>query len=167
MTLLAKIKFNEIPSYEKLKEILIAGIKKLSHKPDGKLKLNNIDMASQQATPKYTPQKIKKPVNGIRRSPRAKTVAGPSSMRNPRESTIGVVLDKKRCNLKDIEKVLDDMDSDDEFDVQILKKTKKKSTEEATKRTKNTASHKTKIAIEDSEDNSEDDIFAEVITIIY
>jgi len=162
MTVLVKIKFNEIPSYEKLKEILIAGIKKLNHKPDGKLKLNNIDMASQQATPKYTPQKIKKPVNGIRKSPRTKNVAGTSSIKNPRQSTIGVVFDKKRCNLKDIEKVLDDMDSDDEFDVQILKKAKKtNSTEEASKRTKNTASHKKKIPIKDSEDNSEEDIFAE------
>ncbi|XP_071641593.1 serine/threonine-protein kinase VRK1 isoform X1 [Temnothorax longispinosus] len=165
MTLLASIKFNETPSYEKLKEILIAGIKKLNHKPDGKLKLNNISVATQQATSKYTPQKIKKPVNGIRKSPRTKCLDVPSAnipMANSRKSTIGVVIDKKRCNIKDIEKALDDMESDGEYDIQILKKAKKESTEKASQITKNTASsRRKKISIDsikdDSEDDSEDD----------
>ncbi|TGZ56049.1 Nucleosomal histone kinase 1 [Temnothorax longispinosus] len=158
MTLLASIKFNETPSYEKFKEILIAGIKKLNHKPDGKLKLNNISVATQQATSKYTPQKIKKPLNEIRKSPCTKhldVLSANISMANSRKSTIGVVIDKKRCNKRDIEKALDDMDSDDEYDVQILKKT--------SKITRNTASsRRKKISIDlikdDSEDDSEDDL---------
>lgn len=174
MTLLAGVKFNEIPSYEKLKEILIAGIKKLNHKPDGKLKLNSIDMATQQTIPKHTPQKIKKPINGMRKSPRAKYTDAPSfSMRNPRESTIGVVIDKKRGNIKDIQKVLNDIDSDGEYDIQILKKTRKtESTEKAskvvTKVTKNTASSsRKKISVDSIKDDSEDDSNIEVITVIY
>jgi len=63
MTLLASIKFNQIPPYEKLKELLITGVKKLNHKSDGKLKLNSISVATQQTTAKYTPQKIKKIIN--------------------------------------------------------------------------------------------------------
>lgn len=166
MTLLASIKFNQIPSYEKLKEILITGIKKLNHKPDGKLKLNSItNVATQQTTAKYTPQKIKKPINGVRKSPRTKHIDAPSSMKNARKSTIGVVIDKKRCNMKDIAKVLDDMDSDGEYDIQILKKAKKtESIEKASKTTKNTASsRRKKISIDSNKDDSEDDSNIEVI----
>jgi len=86
-------------------------------------------------------------------------------MRNPRESTIGVVIDKKRCNMKDIEKVLDDMDSDGEYDIQILKKAKRtEATEKASKTTKNTvSSRRKKISIDSSKDDSEDDSNIEVI----
>lgn len=167
MTLLASIKFNEIPSYEKLKETLIGGLKKLNHKPDGKLKLNSIGMPTQQNIPKHTPQKIKKPVNGIRKSPRTKRIDAPSPMRNSRKSTIGVVIDKKRCNVKDIEKVLDDMDSDGEYDIQILKKAKTESTEKASKVTKITApSYKKNVSIDSIKDDSEDDSDIKVIRFI-
>jgi len=165
ITLLASIKFNEIPSYEKLKETLISGLKKLNHKPDGKLKLNSISMSTKQDTSlKYTSQNIKKPINGIRKSPRTKKYIDSSmlSMRNPRESTIGVVINKKRCNIKDIEKALDDMDSDGEYDIQILKKAKKTESTEKSSKTKNTAPYKKKVPIDSVKDDSEDDL--EVIT---
>ncbi|XP_072755699.1 serine/threonine-protein kinase VRK1 [Anoplolepis gracilipes] len=123
MTLLASIKFNEMPSYDKFKEILITGLKKLGYKPDGKLRLNSIDTSIEQNPSKSTPQKIK-PVNGVRKSPRTKHL-NVNPIRNSRKSTIGVVIDKKRCNIRDIEKALDDMDSDEEYDIQILKKAKK------------------------------------------
>jgi len=128
MTLLATIKFNEVPSYEKLKEVLISGLKKLNHKPDGKLRLDSIGKSTQTNPSKSTPQKIKKPsIDKIRKSPRTKRSQDVSTpvRRNPRDSTIGVVMNKKRCNVKDIEKALDDMDSDCEYDIQILKKAKK------------------------------------------
>lgn len=124
MILLASIKFNEMPPYEKFREILIAGLKKLSYKPDGKLRLNTISTSIENPS-KSTPQKIKKSVNGIRKSPRIKHMDIVNPTRNPRESTIGVVIDKKRCNRRDIEKALNDMDSDGEYDIQILKKAKK------------------------------------------
>ncbi|XP_011872507.1 PREDICTED: serine/threonine-protein kinase VRK1-like [Vollenhovia emeryi] len=156
MTLVASLKFNEIPSYEKLKEVLIAGLKKLNHKPDGKLQLNNIGMAT---APKKTTQRMKKPANGVRSSPRTKRTDVPSSeneksrLKKSRQSTIGVVIDKKRCNLKEIEKVLDDMDSDEEYDIQILKKAKKtEATEKASKIT-TAPSRKKKIPIQDDSDD--------------
>ncbi|XP_011693702.1 PREDICTED: serine/threonine-protein kinase VRK1-like [Wasmannia auropunctata] len=157
MTLLASVKFNEIPSYEKLKETLLDGLKKLSHKPDGKLKLNNIGMPAQQnASIINTPQKIKKPINGIRKSPRTKYADAPSSMKNSRQSTIGVIIDKKRANLKDIAKVLDDMDTDEEYDIQILKKAKKtESIEKTSKIVKHKTPNRKKVPIkDDSEDDS-------------
>lgn len=167
MTLLASIKFNEIPSYEKLKEILIAGLKKQGHKPDGKLKLNSISTSTQQNTSKYTPQKIKRPINGIRKSPRTKHIDAPSSMRDSRKSTIGVVIDKKRCNIKDIEKALDDMDSDCEYDIQILKKAKKtKSAGKVNQITKDTTPSRRK-RISNDYDDSEDDFNTKVITVVH
>lgn len=126
MTLLASTKFNEIPPYEKFKEILIAGLKKLNHKPDGKLRLNSIETSTKPNFAKSTLQKSTKerPVDKVRKSPnrKCKDVSTPV---NSRKSTIGVVIDKKRGNIKDIEKVLNDMDSDNEYDIKILKKAKK------------------------------------------
>ncbi|XP_067210184.1 serine/threonine-protein kinase VRK1 [Linepithema humile] len=146
ITLLASIKFNEIPPYEKFKEILIAGLKKLNHKPDGKLRLNSIDTLTQQniakSTPKSTPkstQKLKKLVDKAKKSPNTTHMDAPTPV-NSRKSTIGVVMDKKRGNVKDIEKLLNDMDSDSEYDIQILKKAKIKS---------NNTAKKTQVSFED------------------
>lgn len=161
ITLLATVKFNEIPPYEKLKEILISGIKKLNCKPDGKLKLKNINniMPTQQ-----TPQKINKPISELRKSPRIKYVDDLSSMRNPRESTIGIVMNKKRGKMKDIEEALNNMDSDDEYDIQILKKAKKTGSNEKASKKNITSSSRKKISIaDDSEDNSN----IEVIIVIF
>ncbi|KAM0736008.1 Nucleosomal histone kinase 1 [Formica fusca] len=152
MTLLASVKFNETPSYEKFKEILIAGLKKLGYKPDGKLRLNTIGTSIEQNPSKSTPQKMKKPVNGLRKSPRTKHIDTVNPIRNPRESTIGVVIDKKRCNVRDIKKVLNDMDSDDEYDIQIFKKAKK-----SNKITKTTPLHSKAENQINCKDDSEDD----------
>ncbi|XP_012542721.3 serine/threonine-protein kinase VRK1-like isoform X2 [Monomorium pharaonis] len=164
MVLLASMKFNEIPSYDKLKETLITGLKNLGHKPDGKLKLNSI-VSTKQIIPKDTPKKIKKPqemkkINGVRKSPRKKDVDVPSSIKDSRKSTVGIVIDKKRGNLKDIQKALNEMDSDDEYDIQILKKAKKTdSTERVSTTVKNTIpSHRKKASVDsvvDTEDNSD------------
>jgi len=146
MTLLAAVKFNEIPCYEKLKEVLISGLKKINHKPDEKLRLDSIGKSTQANSSRSTPQKMKKSIDKIRKSPRMKRTRDvPSPVRtpirtpvrtpvrrNPRDSTIGVVMDKKRCNVKDIEKALDDMDSDCEYDIQILKKAKKTESKDKT-----------------------------------
>lgn len=128
MTLLSNLKFNEEPPYEKFKEILLAGLKKLNCKPDGKLRLNSID-----TTPPGASQNTKRSENKVekqsRKSPRRKQTDVSESPPHPakysRKSTIGVVIDKKRGNLKDIAAALDKMDSDDEYDIQILKKAKK------------------------------------------
>ncbi|KAL0127870.1 hypothetical protein PUN28_003249 [Cardiocondyla obscurior] len=158
MTLLANLKFNEVPPYEKFKEILITGIKKLNHKSDGKLKLNCINI-SQQTSSKNIEQKIKKPNNEIRRSPRVKHTNTPNSAKISRKSTISIVIDKKRGDLKDLRKALTYMDSDEEYDIQILKKTKKTDLPgKIQKVTRKVASRKKKVVVVDSErDDSEDD----------
>ncbi|XP_029165404.1 serine/threonine-protein kinase VRK1-like [Nylanderia fulva] len=160
MTLLASVKFNEMPPYEKFKEILIAGLKKLDYKPDGKLRLNAIDTSSQQNPSKSTPQKIKKPVNGVRKSPRAKLADTVNPIRNARKSTIGVVIDKKRCKVREIEKALNDlMDSDSEYDIQILKKAKRiKSSNKVNKNKDEIDPVHSKMEIQNNfKDDSEDD----------
>lgn len=134
MTLLSSLKFNEEPPYEKFKEILLAGLKKLNCKPDGKLRLNSIDTTSPNAS-KPTSQNTKKSEDKVekqsRKSPRRKQADVPDSPPHPakysRKSTIGVVMDKKRGNLKDVAAALNDMDSEGEYDIQILKKAKKES----------------------------------------
>lgn len=139
MTSLNGVKFNEAPPYEKLKEILIGGLKKLNHEADGKLRLDNIGKLTQPNFSKATPQKMRKDkvdkVNKVRKSPRTKRIDVSNSIRrNPRDSTIGVVVDRKRCNIKDIEKALENMDSEDEYDVQILKKAKKVAVNDAVRK---------------------------------
>lgn len=164
MTLLATIKFNEMPSYDKFKEILIAGLKELGYKSDGKLRLNTIGTSIEQNASKSTPKKIKKPVNGVRKSPRAKHMDSINPIRNPRESTIGVVMDKKRCNVRDIKKALNDMDSDDEYDIQILKKTKKKSSNIVSKIKDEAVPLHSKAENQSNfKDDTEDDLEMEVI----
>ncbi|XP_014480398.1 PREDICTED: serine/threonine-protein kinase VRK1-like [Dinoponera quadriceps] len=159
MTLLSNMKFNETPCYEKFKDTLIAGLKKLNHKPDGKLGLKTTP--AQQNSVKSTPQKVRK-LDQVRQSPRSKHVAAPSnSLRNnQRESTIGIVIDKKRGNKKDIKKVLEDIDPDGEYDIKIVQKTKKSESDdevpEATKKATLLSSRK-KMRVNYVDDDSEND----------
>ncbi|XP_032685595.1 serine/threonine-protein kinase VRK1-like [Odontomachus brunneus] len=165
MTLLNNMKFNEIPCYEKFKDILIAGLKKLNHKPDGKLELKST--SNQQHSTKSTPQKVNKFVERVRKSPRSKHLDIPSNTLkdNPRKSTIGVVIDKKRGNKKDIKKVLEGIDPDGVYDIKIVQKTKeteKTKTEfvdEVPKATKDTTllSSRKKMRVNYIDDDSEND----------
>lgn len=125
MTLLASIKFNETPDYEKFKKILTEGLKQLSHKPDGKLEFNSDVNSQNEVIPKSTPQKVKRTVEKNRRSPRIQSIKNSSPMKNLDDSTVGIVIDKKRGGLKDIKLVLDEIDSDEEYDIKIIKKAKK------------------------------------------
>lgn len=125
MTHLASMKFNETPNYEKFKKILTEGLKQLSHKPDGKLEFkNNIDNHKPE-NQKLTPQKVKETVNKSRKSPRLKSIKCPSPERNLDDSNVDIVMDKKRGGAKDIKKVLKDIESDEEYDITIVKKSKK------------------------------------------
>lgn len=126
ISLVASMKFNETPTYEKFKESLIAGLKKLDHKPDKKLGLKNINISNQQTVSITTPRKAKKVVDGNRKSPRTRYTVTPSPVKdNLNDSTIGIVIDKKRGNKKDIRKALDSIDPDGEYDIKIVKKTKR------------------------------------------
>lgn len=173
MTLLANIKFNEIPPYEKFKDIFKAGLKKLNHKSDGKLRLNSIGTVTQpslaKSTPqklaksqqnlvKSTPQKSEKPVEKVRKRSPTKHIDIPVPV-NSRKSTIGVVMDKKRGNIEDLQKILHDMDSDSEYDIQILKKAKKTSNGATTK-------EKTKVNFEKDSQSDSDMVIIKFIYII-
>lgn len=137
MTLLANIKFNETPDYEKFKKILVDGLKQLSHKPDGKLEFKNASIISKATTPKTTPQKLKKVLPPSRKSPRTKQIKGPSPMTNNLDdSNVGIIIDKKRGRANDLRRVLHDIDSDEEYDIKIVKKTKKQANVKETNKTK-------------------------------
>ncbi|CAK9813863.1 Nucleosomal histone kinase 1 [Anthophora quadrimaculata] len=122
MTLLANIKFNETPDYEKFKKILIDGLKQLSHKPDGKLEFkSNINSHKEEIS--KSPQKVKKAISKDKKHPRVTPIKSP--LRSLDESTVGIIMDKKRAGAKDIKQILDDIESDEEYDIKIVKKAKR------------------------------------------
>ncbi|XP_017879876.1 serine/threonine-protein kinase VRK1-like [Ceratina calcarata] len=129
MTLLASVKYNETPNYEKFIKILVDGLKELSHKPDGKLEFKGKGSDTpRNEVQKSTPQRLKKLVDGSRKSPRSKLIkptVNLNKLNNLDDSTVDIVLDKKRGGVKDIKEILEDIDSDEEYDIKIVKKTRK------------------------------------------
>ena len=125
MTLLANIKFNETPDYEKFKKILIEGLKQLSHKPDGKLEFKSDVNSHKEIIPKSSPQKVKKTTEKSRKSPRIKSIKNLTPISNLDDSTVGVVIDKKRGGVNDIKLALNEIESDEEYDIKIVKKSRK------------------------------------------
>ncbi|XP_034177516.1 serine/threonine-protein kinase VRK1 [Osmia lignaria lignaria] len=124
MTLLASMKFNDTPNYEKFKKIISDGLKQLSHKPDGKLEFKS-DGNSQKQIVKTTPQRIKKTEDVIKRSPRIRARKNLSPVKSLDDSTVGIIMDKKRGGVKDIKQILNNIESDEEYDIKIVKKKKK------------------------------------------
>lgn len=125
MTLLATIKFNETPDYEKFKKILTEGLKQLSHKPDGKLEFKSDVNSHKEIIPKSSPQKVKKTTEKSRKSPRIKSIKNLTPVSSLDDSTVGVVIDKKRGGVNDIKLALNEIESDEEYDIKIVKKSRK------------------------------------------
>ncbi|KZC06564.1 PREDICTED: serine/threonine-protein kinase VRK1-like [Dufourea novaeangliae] len=127
MSQLASMKFNDTPDYEKFKKILADGLKQLSHKPEGKLEFkSDVNNHKGQVPKSRTPQKVKKTtVDKSRKSPRVRALKKLSPVRNLDDSTVGIVMDKKRGGVRDIKQILDDIESDEEYDIKIVKKVKK------------------------------------------
>lgn len=125
MTLLAGMKFNETPDYEKFKKILTDGLKQLSHKPDGKLEFKDHINNHTASAIKPAARNIKETLDRNRKNPRLKLTKLQSPAPSLDDSTIGVVMDKKRGCIKDIKRILNDIESDEEYDIKIVKKTKK------------------------------------------
>lgn len=124
MTMLSIMKFNDTPDYEKYKKILIDGLKQLGQTADDKLQFTSVTNSAKQVI-KSTPQKLKKTMPVKRKSPRAKKVNSPIPIRdNLDESSVGIVMDKKRGGVKDIREILNDIESDEEYDIKIVKKSK-------------------------------------------
>lgn len=132
MTLLAQLKFNDTPNYVKFREIFVKALSKLGHTPDGKLIFGVTAKSTKTLTVKESTPRKKKIVEEStprRKSPRVHLSRNLSPRRvDLNESTVGVVIDKKREKLKDMKKILDTIsdDSDTEYDIQIVKKKKKK-----------------------------------------
>ncbi|KAK0092917.1 hypothetical protein PV326_000324 [Microctonus aethiopoides] len=141
MKLLADMKFNDTPNYVKYRQLFEKALEKIGDTPDGKLIFTNDVNVNSKVQKESTPRRKKKAIDDIdldnrRKSPRIKKLPNP----NPRaisldESTLGIVVDRKREKLRDMKKMLDDIsdDSDTEYDIQIVKK-KKKNVEEEIKK---------------------------------
>ncbi|KAF7394536.1 hypothetical protein HZH66_007710 [Vespula vulgaris] len=165
MKLLEIMEFNETPNYEKFIEILNDGLKKLGHKPNGKLEFNNASGSTKKAiVPKSIPRKVNK-ITAIKRpSPRSKAT---SPIRNNalNDSNVGVLIDKKRARLKDLKKVLNNIEScdepDEEYDIKITKKKKLK--QRTPKKEENVKITKTKTKINNLND-SESDTATEIMS---
>lgn len=158
MKLLESMEFNETPNYEKFIEILNDGLKKLGHKPNGKLEFNDASGSTKKPiVPKSTARKVNK-IAGIKRlSPRSKAT---SPIRNNalNDSNVGVLIDKKRARLKDLKKVLNNIESceepDEEYDIKITKK--KKLRQRTPKKEETTKITKTKTKINYFNDSESD-----------
>ncbi|XP_076234475.1 serine/threonine-protein kinase VRK1 [Calliopsis andreniformis] len=138
MTLLGSMKFNDTPDYEKFKKILIDGLKELSHKPDGALEFKSPINNHTVPVLKSSPQKVKKTVDKLKKHPRVKLLKHATPVGSLDDSTIGVVMDKKRAGVNDIKQILNDIESDEEYDIKIVKKAKKPMNSVPTIEVKNT-----------------------------
>lgn len=127
MNVLSAVEFDETPDYDKFSGILTEGLKKLGHKTNGKLDFKS-DNNNSKPSPTLKPvaSKVKNPVITKRKSPRILKIK-PTAVSNNflDESTIGVVMDKKRGGAIDMIEAIRNMDSDEEYDIKIVKKKKK------------------------------------------
>lgn len=139
MKLLAELKFNETPNYAKFRKILVQGLEQLGSSLDGKLEFSESPKAPVKAST-ATPRKTKKVIEATakRKSPRVKAPRSPSPSfaigSSLDESTVGIVVQKKREGVRALRKIVETMDddSDAEYDICIMKKRKVKKTEEKT-----------------------------------
>ncbi|XP_031831790.1 serine/threonine-protein kinase VRK1 [Nomia melanderi] len=127
MTLLASMKYNDVPAYDKFEKILTEGLKELSHKPDGKLEFkNSIHDRKLDILKSPNPPKVKKTTaDKNRKSPRIRALKNLTPVRSLDDSTVGIIIDKKRGGVADLKQILNDIESDEEYDIKIVKKAKK------------------------------------------
>ena len=136
--LLAKMKFNETPDYEKIKSILIKGLKNLGKSPGGKLefvtKSSNVTInkaSNVKKTPsktKRTPKKVQKDEVDVtletRKVPSMK-LKRLSSEANVMNDSMEVVMNNTCISGDDVmKKVLSSIDPGANYEVQIKKKKK-------------------------------------------
>lgn len=142
MTLLASLKYNEVPNYNKFREILVKGLQKLNHIPTGKLEFAT---AKKQEKPPSTPKKTKTAtandkgaVKKIKSTPAkastpAKSTETTKTPRGKRNAALAsdalnasidsIVLDEKCMSGKDMRRqLLENIDGDAEYEVQIKKR---------------------------------------------
>ncbi|XP_015126665.1 serine/threonine-protein kinase VRK1 [Diachasma alloeum] len=163
MGLLSEMKFTDTPNYAEFRLIFVEGLKKLGHKPEGKLEFGGKAGAVSSVKVKTeTPKRVKK-VSGDtprRKSPRVKPSRSPSPPRSLDESCVGIVVDSRREKLKDMKKILESIedDSDTEYGITITKKRKVKKVEEKVEVEKKTSRRGRKKVVYDEDSQSEPEV---------
>ena len=139
MTLLASLKYNDTPNYNKFKDILAKGLDKLGHTPSGKLEFSNKNANKSVTTPKKK-KETKAPAAAEKKETPKKTKPTPTA-KSPRgkrnmallddtlnNSIDSVVLDERCMSGRDMRRqLLDNIDGDAEYVVQIKKRKTKTS----------------------------------------
>ncbi|OXU30319.1 hypothetical protein TSAR_014916 [Trichomalopsis sarcophagae] len=176
MTLLASIKFNETPNYNKFRDILVKGLQKLNHTPTGKLEFSTKKVDKLPSTPKRTKASAAETKGSAKKSkpePKAKPVPAAKSPRGKRNilplneslnsSIDSVVLNEKCINGRDMRRQLANIDCDAEYEVQIKKRKTKTSPKDSATPTKPPAKRGRKKIIQ-PEDLSGSDSEPEIVT---
>lgn len=143
-TLLASMKYNDTPQYDKFRDILVKGLKKLNHVPTGKLEFSakKIEKGTPRKTTKVAtepPSSAKKSKAAAAPSPAASAVKTPSKSPRGRrnipsandslnDSIDSIVMEERCMSGKDMRrKLLENIDGDAEYYVQIKKRKTKTS----------------------------------------
>lgn len=133
------LRFEETPNYDKFKELLTKALATQGHKPDGKLEFSVAATSSGKSAtvkePKASgnkkteaPKKRKNEDKAtrespVKKSPRTKVNLLKASA-NLDDSFDGIVMDSKRVGRRDLKQALQDMNSDEEYDITITRKKK-------------------------------------------
>lgn len=143
------LKFEEAPNYEKFRDLLTRALAAQGHKPDGKLEFAVVSTTTTTSGKSTSVKEVKskktevpkkrknedKTTRGespVKKSPRTKVNQLKASV-NLDDSFDGVVMDTKRAARRDLKQALQDMHSDEEYDIKITRK-KKTTTTAAAKR---------------------------------
>lgn len=177
MTLLATLKYNDIPNYDKFREILVKGLQKLNHTPTGKLEFSTKKLEKPPSTPKKaknsateekgsvkkvkcTPAKASTPakVTNTPKTPRGKqTVALADDSLNT--SIDSIILDEKCMKGKDMRRqLLENIDGDADYVVQIKKRKIKATTSSSESPAKPPAKRSRKKVLDESITDSEPEV---------
>jgi hypothetical protein len=172
MSLLASMKFNEIPNYNKYRDILVKGLQKLNYTLNSKLEFSFKITDKPPSTPKKTKSNIvenknsnKKPkLDLLTKNARGKQNLTPVNV-SLNSSIDSVILDEKCISGKDIRKqLLATIDGDAEYEIQI-KKRKTKINQNNDEKTLKPVSKKRRRKLTKQEDTSITDSEPEVIIV--
>lgn len=138
MSLLATLKYNETPNYNKFRDILVKGLQKLNHTPTGKLEFIAKNTEKLPSTPKKTKTTITEEKGAIKKtkSTPAKASTPAKLTRTPKGKRIvalandslnssidSIVLNEKCMSGRDMRRqLLENIDGDAEYEVQIKKR---------------------------------------------
>ncbi|XP_012273530.1 serine/threonine-protein kinase VRK1 [Orussus abietinus] len=124
MSILASMKFDDVPDYDKFRKVLSNGLQKLNKKAEGKLEFEAVKSGKEQ-------RKVVKPVAGKnRKSPRG-AKRDPSPVSSPRQvdNSQQSIVTTRRGNAEDMRQILDDyesLDASTEYELRVIRKPNRK-----------------------------------------